>query len=273
MKHTLFIILIFLVSCKPNMKQNEGAVKNQEDSAEAKSRGTDSTNKATEFISAARANYLFYHTCANGYADQTSGSEGIAASINVEKLSLQGGNIKSWWMGSYYNITLPDGTIEQDWVQWGYAVDRSGLFPAFYVYSIYPTYRYKAVIILNENQNVPLKYGTRVRFEINRVPGTTLWSFLRDGQKAFDVDLQTTNFDGVLQSCTESWGSNSFSNILHVDYFDMYKNGVWSHVPSASISSLAWKLEGKNQRPAFIISEHEFGGKLASNTIPGLLWQ
>jgi len=273
----LFILIVMttaIFGCQSNIKQNEGVVKKQADSAEAESRGIDSTYKSNQSIAIARVNYdLFYHTCANGYADQTSGSEGLAASVNVEKLRLGNARIKSWWIGAYYNITLPNGTVERDWVQWGYFVDRSGLDQAFYVYSISPIYGQKwPLTIINQNPNAPaLTAGARVRFEIKHVDGTTFWSFLRDGQKIFDVDLGTTSFDGTLQSCTESWGNNTFSNILHVDYLDMYKNGVWSHLPSGNIGSIEWKLEGSRQRPEFKQSEHEFGGKLGTIS-DYLLW-
>lgn len=242
------------------MKQNEGDVKDKADSSEASSRGVDSTNRDD---AARRSNQdRIFHTCADGYQDQTAGSEGVAASANVVKLSLQGGVIKSWWIGAFYYDTLPDGRRRKNWVQWGYAVDRGGLFQAFYVYSISPVYGQKwPLTIINQDNSVPLAYGTRVRFEIMRVPGTTFFSFLRDGRKVFDVDLGVTSLDGTLQSCTESWGSTSYSTNVHVDYLDFYRNGVWAHLPSGNIGSLSWKLEGRVQRPEFGQSEHEFGGR------------
>lgn len=220
---------------------------------------------------------LFYHTCANGYEDQTVGSEGVAASANVTKLGLQGANIKSWWIGAFY-YKIIDGRRWKFWIQWGYAVDRGGLFQAFYVYSISPIYGQQwPLTIINQDNSVPLSYGTRVRFEIRRnlnteeVPSNTYWSLLRDGQKVLDIDLGVTSFDGTLQSCTESWGTNSYSSIVHVDYLDTYKNGAWSHLPSGNIGSIEWRLEGRIQRPEFQPSEHEFGGRLQT-VLNYLLW-
>lgn len=275
MKNLFFILLllfvIILISCKPRMKQNEGDVKDKADSSEAVSRGIDSTNK--DDAAARRSTQdRIYHTCASGYEEHTTGSQGVAASVNVEKLSLQGGVIKSWWIGAYYYTTLPDGRRAKEWVQWGYAVDRGGLFQAFYVYKISPIYGQKwPLTIINQDNTVPLAYNTRVRFEILRVPNSTYWSFLRDGKKVFDVDLGVTSLDGKLQSCTESWGNPSFSNKLHVDYLNYYRDDAWKNLPSGNISSASWLLVGRVQRPEFNPSEHEFGGRLEPIT-NYLLW-
>lgn len=232
--------------------------------------GDDSIASAT---ARGRDKNIFYHTCANGYEDQTYGSQGVAASANVTKLGLQGAKIKSWWIGAYYYDTLADGRRGKFWVQWGYAVDEGGLFQALYVYSISPVYGQKwPLTIINQDNSVPLQYGTRVKFEIIRVPETTYWSFLRDGRKVLDIDLGVTSFDGKLQSCTESWGTQSFSNIVHIDYLKTYKNDAWSPLPSGNIGSLNWRLEGSVQRPEYARSEHEFGGKYQT-PLSYLLWQ
>lgn len=250
MKKIFLIGVIFLGACQKEIKEYTTEIREEE-------------------ITARSNQNQIYHTCANGWADQTQGTEGIAASVNVEKLRLGGATIKSWWMGAYWYIVI-DGVQHKYWVQWGYAVDRGGIFQAFYVYEIYPSYRYLPVTIININQDVPLKYGTRVRFEIKRSEGT-YWSFLRDEQKVFDIDLGTANFNGVLQSCTESWGDDSFSPILHVDYFDIYRNGLWEHLPHGQIGSEYWNLVGTTKRPDFQSSEHEFGGRI-EYPINYILW-
>lgn len=271
MKNLFIILFIFFVSCKSNTKQNEGVVKHDADSIESVSRGEDTT-RLDALMRAANPNQ-FHHTCANGYEDQTRGSEGVAASANVVMLKLGKAKIKSWWIGAYYYLDRPDGIREKDWVQWGYFVDRAGLDQAFYVYSISPIYGQKwPLTIINQNSNAaPLVKNTTVRFEIKRVPETTFWSFLRDGEKIFDVDLGVTSLDGILQSCTESWGTSQFNDIVHVDYLDTYKNGVWSHLPSGNIGSISWNLQGGTTRPEFKQSEHEFGGRIV-NPINYLLW-
>lgn len=228
-------------------------------------------------LAARRNRDLFYHTCADGYADQTFGSEGVAALVNVVALKLQGANIKSWWIGGYYYKWV-NGVRWKFWFQWGYAVDAGGLFQAFYVYSISPIFgQWWPLVIINQDNSVPLEYGTKVKFEVKRnlnmeeVPTDTYWSFLRNGRKVFDIDLGVTSLDGKLQSCTESWGTTSFSNIIHVDYLDMYRNGAWSHLPSGNIGSISWRIEGSRSRPEFIQSEHEFGGRYQT-PISYLLW-
>lgn len=251
MKNLIFALLLLIVGCS----------KKQSPSIDL-----------PEEIPTAKPNYdLFYHTCANGYSDQTVGAEGVAASANVEKLRLGNAMTKSWWIGAFYFKTRSDGLREKYWVQWGYFVDRFGLGQAFYVYQIFPNYSLAPPFIIYSNQTVPLEYGTRVRFEMQRVPGTTLWSFLRNGQKVFDADLGVTSFDGVLQSCTESRGNDSFAPNVHVDYLDFYRNGQWQHLPSGNISSISWNLQGSSTRPDFQQSEHEFGGRLPG-TINYLLW-
>lgn len=270
---TVITVLLLIVGCKKQTSDQlvlpEEVLQTRKEYANS-NRIPDPVNQNTS----RRDNNLFYHTCANGWADQTQSTEGVAASVNVEKLSLQGAKIKSWWIGAFYYDTLADGRIGKFWVQWGYAVDRGGLFQAFYVYKISPVYgQMWPLTIINQNNTVPLAYGTRVRFEIKHVFGTTFWSFLRDGQKVFDVDLGVTAFDGTLQSCTESWGSTSFSTLVHVDYFDIYRNGTWSHMPGGQIGSAdAWNVVGSVQRPEFDKSEHEHGGRLPNPITNYLLW-
>lgn len=270
MKNIFIIIIVLFVSCSTKENKKTPEVQVHDSVLQIRKEYASSYREPNEdsiSLMSRRNRDLFHHTCASGYEDQTYGSEGVSASANVMKLSLQGAKIKSWWIGAYYYDTLPDGKQETNWVQWGYAVDGGGLFQAFYVYKISPVYGQKwPLTIINQDNSVPLAYGSRVRFEIIRVPETTFWSFLRDGKKVFDVDLGVTTLDGKLQSCTESWGTSSFSNIVHVNYLDTYKNGTWSHLPSGQITSISWRLVAGPEK-----SEHEFGGKI-QNPVNYLLW-
>ena len=264
MKYLIIIILLF--GCSKTREMQHQSLSNKEITEDGMRRfqndysGDDKRSNPNQF----------YHTCARILEDQTGGQvKGIAVLVNVEKLRLGNAKIKSWWLaGRYHYYTTNPNTGQSgwqtDWVQWGYAVDKGGLFQAFYVYHVGGVLGYGQAApldIIYSNEIVPLDYRTDVRFEIKNIPGTTYWSCSRNNQIVFAVDLKVEVMDGSLESCTESWGSSSFGSIVHADYFDYFIAGQWSHLWTAQIASASWGIRGRNQDSTFAISEHEFGGR------------
>lgn len=227
--------------------------------------------KSSSFLNARVAN--FFHCGATGRIPNSElvigesfhfrNYNGVAMAVNVERLRVGNSKIKSCWIAFYYHVTMPDGTIEQRWIQWGYAIHKQwGLIPAFYVYRINPTYVLAPLTINYINNNVPLSFGkTPVRFEIRNKPGTTFWICSRDGQDVLEVDLLTNIADDRLQVMTESWGDDTFSPVLNIKYMEALKNGAWNKIQIGIVDGYKpWNIEGQNQIPILGISEFNMGG-------------
>ena len=155
------IIVLMLFSCNREskkaeqppaeitLKDSEGIKKYREEAiAEKYTPPVTDTGSLTAKTNARVAS--FYHLGATGRNPQSEwfteslyfrNYKGVAMSTPVHKLRPGGSKIKSCWIAFYYHVTMPDGTKEQRWIQWGYAVHKDwGLIPAFFIYRINPTY-------------------------------------------------------------------------------------------------------------------------------------
>jgi len=215
----------------------------------------------------------FYFSCADSWG---SGSEinnkGLAAEVDVKRLRLGNASMKSWWIAMTANYIDANGNTVKDWTQWGYACDGQ-LFPGFFRYRwINGNMGQSPPTIVYSGLNVPLEYNTIVRFEMKNVEGTTWWAFSRNGQEVFRADLEVTEMSGHLEACTESWGGGSFSPAIMTYYMDIYKDGVWSHVPTGISNQFAWGINGQVQRPEFGKSQFVIGGNTSMPAGTPWLW-
>jgi hypothetical protein len=290
MKHILFIILIFLVSCKPNMKQNEGIVKHDADSTEKQSRGIGISNipadsvtgyakqeftPATERI---RRDVFMHVGVKTRWPDfQTITFDGIAFEAKVVDLKMQGDFTKSAWMAFRYRYQV-NGEWQIDWAQVGwYKLNSGPIGFAFFVYHISGPLGYGQanldVNYVDASADVVLNEVTR--FEIANIKdtngiGTNRWNVNINGKTRFDVDLGTniagdsppeTSSNNSIEFFTEVRGGNTFSTVVHVNYLQYRKDGIWVNTPTARSSGQGWNVEGQVQNSALRPSEFELGGR------------
>lgn len=256
MKNLLFLLLIISAGCdKPNTQVNidkEG----YERMTAIKKDVIYENNPAGR----GKPNSNFFHTCADSWGDEVVGSKGIAAQVDVLKLRLGNAKIKSWWIAFYHHYTDLEGNRIALWAQWGYAVDKFGLFPAFFVYKFVNGTGFQFPPNINYNPvSPPLEYNTLVRFEIRNKPGTTFWECSRNGQVAFEADLGFESATGIFQACTESWGNNTFNPSLTTYYLEVFQNGEWVKIPHGIANKYSWGVQGQVQRPEFDLSQTIMG--------------
>jgi hypothetical protein len=294
MKHILYIILIFLVSCKPNTKQNEGKVKNDADSKEKQSRGTNISNVPADSVtgyanqqfnpSARIRRDVFMHVgVKTGWPPfEIVTFKGIAFEAKVVDLKMQGDFTKSAWMAFNYRYQI-NSQWQTDWAQVGwYKLNSGGIGFAFFVYHISGPLGYGQANLdihyVDASADVVLNEVTR--FEIVNIEGSNWWNVNINGKTRFNVDLGTdvagdfpleTASNNAIEFFTEVRGGDSFSTVVHVNYLEYYKDGVWRKTPTARSSGQGWNVEGQVQNPAFGISEFSLGGRgfIESGT---LLW-
>jgi len=204
----------------------------------------------------------FYHLGAEGVIDKADIVIGEPTTIRnftacrfsvpIKKIQAKGSEkIKSCWMAIDYYATMPDGSKQLHWAQWGYATHRDwGLIPAFFIYRINPTYILSDFEIVYINNNVPLAYNGRndqtpTTFEIRNKPGTTVWIFSRSGQDIMEIDLRASIADLSLEVVTESWGGDSFSPELHITNVEIFKNGSWQKLNNGrKVGAGSWAING-----------------------------
>lgn len=278
MKTIFLIVVLFITSCKKDYSSKEPITSEKSTIDDKRAYEIMKSIYGEKNNPAARGTNQFYHVCAQSYIyGQEILSHGMAAEADVIKLRLGTANIKSWWIAFYYHYDTLGGT-QTDWIQWGYAVSKDfGLFPAFFVYHISGPLGSGIASPLTINyfpNSAPLVYGTKVRFELKNRPGSTFWTCLRNGVALSEVDLHTDVAQGIYQSCTESWGDNSFPQKIHITYDDYFYNEQWNHLPIGIVQGGQWNLQGQNQIPAYQLSEHDHGGKPIANTYPraDILW-
>lgn len=273
MKKLIIIIALLLISISCN-KETIDQIQPQEEIATARGSSRD----------------LFVHVAADSYwgsfdPNPIANYKGAAFEVGVEKLSMQGDYTKSCWMG-IRGRALINGVYKRIWAQWGwYCLDNRSVDQAFYVYDLDTRSQMSGLDIQHQNYTVPLVAGTRVRFEIVNIEGTTRWEFKRNGQVVFDVDLyfsEGANFpveigsNNKIEVVTEARGGDDFNPQLHVYTMEYYKDGSWSKIPTAraNLSVLAdgtgradgWNITGISQGEFYI------GGNGTPVTAGALIW-
>lgn len=200
--------------------------------------------------------------------------KGVAFEAKVVDLKMQGDYTKSIWISFYYRY-LVNGEWQRDWIQLGwYQLSQSGGPElAFYVYHISGPLGYgqaQVDIHLVADGSVTVQKGVVTRFEMKNIEGSTRWNIALNGKVKFDIDLHTDvagDFPNEISSnnaialFTETRGGNTFSSVIHVNYLEYYKDGVWIKSPTARSSGSGWKVVGHLQNPAFQNSEFEIGGR------------
>jgi len=220
----------------------------------------------------------FYFTCADSWNEESKPpAKGLAAEVDVVKLRIGSATMKSWWIAITNYYTDANGNQIKDWSQFGYAADKGGIFPAYFRYRWNLTQNtgggQAPPEIIYSGINVPLEIGTKVRFEIKNIEGTTWWAFSRSGQEVFRANLEFSSATGVFEACTESWGSPDFAPALMTSYLDLYRNGQWSHVSTGVSNQYSWGIAAHIQDEKLGPSQFVMGGNtpvLPNNVIPWL---